>query len=153
MLIFYSPCTLYRLTVSSFVFYYFYLITNFLFPTGFLDFFCKLFKHDFQIVIYLMKPEAGMGPTTRIEFTTLEQGITALTRHCIPCIRDTQSLWCLATIFELHGRTLVLASVEPIEYRHAPQCLVYLPHSCIRVMVPDFPHMAWVGPGEGTFTC
>ena len=27
------------------------------------------------------------------------------------------------------------------------------PHSCIRVMVPHSPHMAWVDPGKGTFTC
>ena len=31
-------------------------------------------------------------------------------------------------------------------------CLIY-PHSCIRVMVPNSPQMAWVDPGEGTFTC
>ena len=27
------------------------------------------------------------------------------------------------------------------------------PHSCIRVVVPNSPHMAWVDPGEGKFTC
>ena len=31
-------------------------------------------------------------------------------------------------------------------------CLIY-PHSCIRVMVPDSPQLAWVDPGEGTFAC
>ena len=26
------------------------------------------------------------------------------------------------------------------------------PHSCIRVVVPNFPQKTWVDPGEGTFT-
>ena len=51
------------------------------------------------------------------------------------------------------GRAMLTRGRTCSECRGTSQCLNIYPYSCIRVMVPSSPHMAWVDPGEGTFTC
>ena len=51
---------------------------------------------------------------------------------------------------ERHWENGVHREVEPVASvaaRHNAWNIY--PHSCIRVVVPNFPHMAWVDPGEG----
>ena len=67
--------------------------------------------------------------------------------------RQSYGVW--TAVANRDGEHCVRASTWTLVYHYHPRYNVWhtSPYSCIRVMVPNSPHMAWVGPGEGTFTC
>ena len=74
-------------------------------------------------------------------------------RHCNSAGANCRVMAYTLTL-ERHGRTDALASVEPVVSVTARHNVWNIhPHSCIRVVVPNSPHMVWVDPGEGTSTC
>ena len=66
--------------------------------------------------------------------------------------RQSYGVW--TAVANRDGEYCVRASTWTLVYYYHPRYNVWhtSPYSCISVMVPNSPHMAWVGPGESTFT-